>query len=42
MAKSTSDVESLSDSEELGEFYELITEASKKVQEMKLKDAGSK
>ncbi|VDK87850.1 unnamed protein product [Litomosoides sigmodontis] len=41
MAKSTSDVESLSDSEELGKFYELITEASKKVQEMKLKDAGN-
>lgn len=42
MAKSTSNVESLSGSEELEKFYKLIIEASQKVQEMKLNEAGSK
>ncbi|KAL3994485.1 Exonuclease family protein [Acanthocheilonema viteae] len=39
MAKSTSSAESLSDNEELERFYELMIEASQKVQKMKLKDS---
>uniref|UniRef100_A0A1I7VLS5 SAP domain-containing protein n=1 Tax=Loa loa TaxID=7209 RepID=A0A1I7VLS5_LOALO len=41
MAKSTSCTENLSDGKELERFYELLIEASQKVQEMKLKEGGN-